>query len=172
MKYSWRLGVMLVGSILAAAPMAAQRAAQRGVQQPPPRQRAVLLREIQMRFINQARNQMRLTPEQWPRFQGVIVAWAKKRTVMEAEEQRLTMALHGQMRPGVAANADSVSRYVEQLNATRAEIAASIRDEARELSPILTPVQLGQFQVLRDRQLQMIRDLQQKRPAAEPDPQP
>jgi hypothetical protein len=175
MKYAWRMSMMLAGSILVAAPLAAQggqRGAQRGMQQPPPPRRAALLREIQVRFMNQARNQMRLTPEQWPRFQKVAVSWAQKRMVLEDHEQQLVMALRGQYRIGVAANPDSVPHYVDELNITRAQIAETYRDEMRELTPILTPVQLGQFQVLRDRQLQMIRDLQQKRPAGEPGPQP
>ena len=172
MKHSWRMGLALVGSLLAAAPMAAQRGGQRAAQQQPPRQRAALLREIQIRFMNQARNQMRLTPEQWPRFQRVAVSWAQKRAVLEDHEQRLVLALRDQYRIGVAANPDSVPRYVDDLNITRSQIAETFRDEMRELTPILTPVQLGQFQVLRDRQLQVIRELQQKRPAGEPDPQP
>lgn len=174
MKYSWSVALVLAGSILSVAPVTAQggqRGAQRGIQQPPAR-RVALLREIQIRFMNQARNQMRLSAEQWPRFQHVVVGSAQKRSLLEAEEQRLSVALRGQMRPGVAANPDSVAKYVEALSTVRSDISGSYRDQIRELTPILTPVQLGQFQVLLDRQLQMVRELQQKRPAAEPDPQP
>jgi hypothetical protein len=42
-----------------------------------------------------------------------------KRRAMEQEERDLRQALQGQLRPGVAANSDSVSRIVNQLLISR-----------------------------------------------------
>jgi hypothetical protein len=82
----------------------------------------------------------------------------------------------GELRPGVAANPDNVSRFVDGLNVNRVAYAETFRDEMKELAPILSPVQRGQFQVARDRLLQRVRDLQSQRPngagrgAASPEP--
>lgn len=149
--------VALVGSLLAVAPMGAQR------NPAAPRPRAALLRDIDQMFLNQVTREMALSPDQVPRFQRVVSTWAQKRATLEAEERRLRQALAGELRPGVAANPDSVSRFVDALNDNRVDYANSFRDEMRELTPILAPVQRGQFQVARDRLLQRVRELQQQR---------
>jgi hypothetical protein len=144
---------LLAGS---AVPAVAQKPAVR------PR-RAALLRDIQQVFLNQVTREMALSPEQLPRFSRIVGAWAEKRGALEIGERSLRQALQDQLRPGVAANPDSVSRVVDAINANRVAYAETFRDEMRELVPVLTPVQRGQFQVARDRILQRIRDLQQQR---------
>jgi hypothetical protein len=153
MKRAFTIGVILVGSLLAMVPAGAQQ----------PRQRAALLRDIDVMFLNQVTREMALSGDQVPRFQRVVSMWAQKRATLEAEERRLRQALNGELRPGVAANPDSVSRFVDALNDNRVDYANSFRDEMRELTPILTPVQRGQFQVARDRLLQRVKELQQQR---------
>jgi hypothetical protein len=128
----------------------------------PPRQ--ALLEEINRRFVNQVIAEMGLTEAQIPRFKRVVVSWAQKRAVLDQEERRLRQALiGGELRPGVAANPDSVAKFVDGINAVRVEYAETFRDEMRDLTPILTPVQRGQFQIRRDQFLQRVRDLQQQR---------
>ena len=107
---------------------------------------------------------MALTVDQQPRFRRVVSSWAQKRGALEVEERQLRQSLKRELTPGVAANPDSVSRFVDDLNANRVAYAETFRDEMRDLTPILTPVQRGQFQVRRDQLLQRIRDLQQQRP--------
>lgn len=157
MTHALKVGLVLAGSLLAVAPMSAQQG---------PRPRAALLRDIGVMFMNQVTREMALSGDQVPRFQRLVSTWAQKRATLEAEERRLRQALASELRPGVAANPDSVSKFVDALNDNRVDYANSFRDEMRELTPILTPVQRGQFQVARDRLLQRIRDLQQQRPGA------
>jgi hypothetical protein len=141
---------------------AGQAVAQKGGRILPPRQ--ALLEEINRRFLNQMIAEMGLTDAQIPRFKQVVLSWAQKRATLEQEERRLHQALvGGELRPGVAANPDSVARFVDGINAVRVEYAETFRDEMRDLTPILTPVQRGQFQIRRDQFLQRVRDLQQKR---------
>jgi hypothetical protein len=154
------VGLALVGSLVATAPMRAQANAGQ------PRPRAALLQDINRMFLNQVVREMALSPDQVPRFERVVSMWAQKRNTLEAEERRLRQALAGEQRPGVAANQDSVSRFVDALNDIRVDYASTFRDEMRELTPILSPVQRGQFQIARDRFLQKVKDLQQQRPGA------
>ena len=126
--------------------------------------RGALLQDINQRFANQVIKEMGLSADQVPRFRKIVVAWADKRSALEGEEQRLRVALMNEFRPGVAANPDSASRFVDALNENRVEYAVTFRDEMRELAPILTPVQRGQFQVARDRLLQRVKDALQQRP--------
>lgn len=159
MTSRWMFGVALLGTLGVVRPATAQK----GARMAPARQ--VLLETINRRFMNQVIKEMALTPEQVPRFQRVVLSWAQKRAALEDEERRLHQALTGdELRPGVAANPDSVTREVDGINAVRVKYAEAMRDEMLELAPILSPVQRGQFQIRRDQFLQRVRDLQQQRP--------
>ncbi|HEY4101511.1 MAG TPA: hypothetical protein VGM20_11625 [Gemmatimonadales bacterium] len=148
-----RCGALVIGMALLASPLAAQKE---------PR-RAALEQNIERVFMNQVTKEMGLTPDQVGPFQRVVTTWAQKRAGLETEERQLRLSLMGELRPGVAANPDNVSRYVDGLNSNRVAYAETFRDEMKELAPILSPVQRGQFQVARDRLLQRVRDLQLQR---------
>jgi hypothetical protein len=152
-----RVNAAMIVSLFVVTPLVAQR---QGNQRPA---RAALVRNIEEIFLNRVSRVMALTPEQQPRFQRVVLAWAQKRASLEIEEHQLRQALNRELTPGVAANPDSVSRFVDALNANRVAYAESFRDEMRELTPILNAVQRGQFQVARDQLLQKVRELQQQR---------
>jgi hypothetical protein len=163
-----QLGLALLVVATAAIPASAQGGrgqlrgqAPRGGQ---PR-REMLLQNINQMFVNRATREMALTDDQLPRFRRVVTAWAGKRAALEAEERELRLSLSGQMRPGVAANADTVARIVDAINDNRVAYSETFRDEMRELRPILTPIQRGQFQIIRDQILQKIRELTQQRSA-------
>lgn len=132
-------------------------------QKRPPGPRALMLRgQIEQQFARRIQTEMGLSDETATRMQRVVSSWATRRRALEAEEMRLRQALNGQLRPGVAANGDSVGSYVDDLTANRVNYAQSFRDEMKELTPILTPVQRGQFQLLRDRLLLRMREVQQQ----------
>jgi hypothetical protein len=57
-----------------------------------------------------------------------------------------------------------VSHLVDAINVNRIAYAETFRDEMRDLTPVLTPVQRGLFQLSRDRLLARVKDLQQQRP--------
>lgn len=169
MRFVRGIALALGSSVLLAVPAAAQR----GQKPPPPvRPRAALMREINLRLMNQAQNRLALTPAQMPRFQRVVAGYAQKRSALELEDQRTQSALREQLRLGEAGNQDSVSRLLTSLNATRASHAATFSDEMRDLEPVLSPMQRAQWQVMRDRFLQQVRAAMQQRPAGAPDPEP
>jgi hypothetical protein len=155
-----RVQAAMIVSLFAVAPLAAQRPGN------PRPARAALVRDIEQIFLTRVTRVMALTPEQQPRFQRAVLAWAQRRESLETEERQLRQSLNRELTPGVAANPDSVSRFVDALNANRVAYAESFRDEMRELAPILNPVQRGQFQVARDQLLQKVRELQQQRTGA------
>ena len=132
-------------------------------QQPVPGARAAILRgRIEEQFVRRMQLELGLHDETATRMQRVVATWATRRRGLEDEELRLRQALNVQLRPGVAANGDSVGTYVDGLTANRVAYAQSFRDEMRELTPILTPVQRGQFQLLRDRLLLRMQEVQQR----------
>lgn len=156
-----RLAALLAGGLLIGS--APQLVAQTG--EPGPRS-AVLRDRIEEAFQRRVREELGLTDDQATRTARVLTAWAGRREAIESEERGLRAALAAQLRPGIAAAADSVSRLVDRMTSNRVSYMESFRDEMRDLTPILTPVQRGQFLLMRDRLLQRVREMQQQRAPA------
>jgi Spy/CpxP family protein refolding chaperone len=154
--------LLIVLTLAAAAPAAAQR---EGAAHAGPRV-AMLRSQVERAFMQQARKQLGLTSEQAPRMERVVAGFAQTRVKLDNQERGLMSALREQERTGTAANADSTSKLVSALQANRVANAESFRDEMAALAPILTPVQLGRYQLLSDRLLDKIRELQQTRVVA------
>ena len=118
---------------------------------------------IEERFGGRLKEELGLTPDQTTRLRVTLAGLAARRRGMEQEERGMRQALAAQLRPGVAANADSVARLVDALTNHRVAYAQTFRDEMRDLSAILNPVQRGQYLLLRDRLMQRAAELQQGR---------
>lgn len=132
--------------------------------QNPNAQRAQQLRmQLEQRFAERVRTQLGLTGEQESRVRAIMGNYADQRRGLEQAERNFQMALAGQLRPGVAANQDSVTRMVNEIAATRVRYAESFQAELKDLSGVLTPVQLGQLFLMRDQLLQRAQELREQR---------
>jgi Spy/CpxP family protein refolding chaperone len=67
------------------------------------------------------------------------------------------------MRPGQAADADSVRRLMDGIQANRAELFRLEQDQDREMAGYLTPVQRAQYQMLRERLLARLQEVRRER---------
>ncbi|MGQ0701506.1 MAG: hypothetical protein ACT4PM_00050 [Gemmatimonadales bacterium] len=138
-----------------------------------PRQADVLRQMIEQRFGERLREELGLSNDQMSKLRVTLATVAARRRVLQEEERRLRQALARQLRPGVAANPDSVERLVDALTDQRVAFAETFREEMRDLSTILNPVQRGQYLIMRDRlmaQAEQLRQrmIQQQRPPARP----
>lgn len=154
MRHSSVLVLML---LVAVAPASAQ-----DTMPPDPRRADQLRQAIEQRFGERLKEELGLTDEQAGKVRVAMATIAAKRRILQEEEQRLRMALAVQLRPGVAANSDSVAKLVDALTNQRVAFAQSFREEMRELSTILTPVQRGQYLILRDRLMAQAQELRQR----------
>jgi hypothetical protein len=142
---------------MGALPLGAQDTAEQG-------KRAVeLRRQIEDRFAARVQEELGLTDQQASRMREVVGGYSGKRRAMEADERRLRQAMAGELRPGVAANKDRVSRLTDQLLEQRVRYAQSYRDEVKDLSSFLDAVQVAQFLILRERLFDRIREVQGNR---------
>jgi hypothetical protein len=138
--------------------------AQDSVTDPP---RAERLRQmIQERFAARVQEDLGLSEQQGGRMREVSGTYFLKRRNFDLEERRLRQALAGELRPGVAANKDNVARYTDQLLDIKIRYAQSYKDEVRELSTFLDPVQRAQFLLVRERLLDKVREAQEVPPDA------
>jgi hypothetical protein len=121
----------------------------------------VLRQRIADRFAARVQEELGLSDQQASRMRDVVGGYFVKRRNMEAEERRVRQALAGELRPGVAANKENVARLTNQLLDGKIRHTQSFKDEVRDLSAFLDPVQVAQFLVLRERLLDRIRAAQE-----------
>jgi hypothetical protein len=157
----WSVATLIAVGVFA-RPAVAQQPGQ-GMGQRPGARAELLRGRIEEQFMRRIQEEMGLSDETTARMQRVVTASAGRRRTLEQQEIQLRQALSAQLRPGVAANSDSVGTYVDELIGNRIAYAQSFRDEMKELTPILTPVQRGQFQQLRDRFMLRMQEVQQQR---------
>jgi hypothetical protein len=103
------------------------------------------------RFRTRAHQLLGLSPDQAVKFDSTQSrAWAQRRQYM-MDRQRTNMALQDQMRPGVAANPDSVSKLLDARRQVTQSLFKVDDQEDREMAGFLNPVQRAQYQEFRQR---------------------
>jgi hypothetical protein len=120
-----------------------------------------LRRQIENRFAARVQEELGLTDAQASRMRSTVGSMFERRRALEGDERRFRSALAGQLRPGVAANQDSVARLMEALLDVRQRYVESFRDEMKEMSAYLSPVQRAQFFLMRERLLDRVRAARQ-----------
>lgn len=125
--------------------------------------REALERQVVERFIANYRAQAGLTAEQDARFRTVAMRSFNQRRERAQRERQLWQALEGQMRPGVAANADSVSKVLDALSASRLAGVEQMRADDREYATFLSPVQRAQLYLQVERLQRNIEDMLRRR---------
>jgi hypothetical protein len=72
-------------------------------------------------------------------------------------------ALEAQLRPGVAADRDSVARLTDALVEMRGAYAQTFRDEHRDVSRFLDPVQRARLYMMRERLMRRAHEVRGER---------
>jgi hypothetical protein len=122
-----------------------------------------LRRQIEERFTARVKEELALTDQQTTRMKSTVRDWFLKRRDMEDENRRLRDAMAGQLRPGVAANKDSVAKLTDAMLDLKVRYAQSFKDEIKEMSGYLDPLQRAQFMVLRERLIERVREVREQR---------
>lgn len=122
-----------------------------------------LLRMIEERFAAQVQQELALNDEQLVRVRRILTASAMRLRQLESQERGVQMALRHQLRPGVAAQTDSVVRLLDRLTSLRVEVAQAAGEEIRELAAVLSPVQQAQYVLMRDRLRARAQELRMQR---------
>ncbi len=164
MRSRWWWGLALV--VAAHGALAAQKLAAQEPEDALPEDaaRAQELRQrIEDRFLARAKDQLGLTEEQTARLRATATTYGGRRRELAAHERELRSALAGQLRPGVAANQDSVSHLTDALMDVRSAYVRTSQDESREMAKFLTPVQRSQLLVMRERLLRRIQEVRARR---------
>ena len=160
------LWTLVLVSLVAAAPAQAQDTG------PDDPARAQLLRQrIEDRFAERVKEQLGLNDEQLAKLRTTSITYGGRRRDLAAQERSIRSSLADQMRPGVAANQDSVSRLTDALVNLRSSYAQTFHDENAEMAKYLTPVQRSQLLAMRERFARRIQEIRRQRQGGQPLPQ-
>ena len=148
---------LALAALLAVPPLSAQ-------DEPDDSERAEHLRQqVEGRFAERVRERLQLSDDQMTRLRGTVRTYGARRRELVNRERDVRAALADQLRPGVAANQDSVSRLTDDLVSIRSAQAQALRDENQEMSQYLTPVQRSQLFVMRERLMRRAHEIQHER---------
>lgn len=108
-------------------------------------ERQRLRQQILTRFMQNYRSQAGLTDEQFERFRETTIESMRRRSAVQQRERTFWQALEAQMRPGVAANQDSVTALIDSLVATQRELGEIAVRDRQTYAEFLSPVQQAQL---------------------------
>ena len=158
-RLTWTAVFALTALLLGGIPLMAQEPDVRGER---------LRRELELRFAERVQVQLGLTAEQGPKVGEIMNRFARQRQELERQERGFRQVLQRHLRPGIAANADSLTVAVDGITSNRVGYTQLMLDEMKELSPVLTPIQRAQLFVMRDQILQRVQELRDQRPTNRP----
>lgn len=127
--------VVTCGLVAVSAPLASQN----------PQMRRQLQQQVMERFMENVRVQAGLSDEQLERVREVARTSFEERQALAERERDTWRALERQMRPGVAAEADSLEALLGQLLAIQDQRVEQARQEQAAYAEFLTPVQRAQL---------------------------
>lgn len=118
-----------------------------------------LRHRIEERFASKAQEKLGLTNDQTAKLRATSQQFGTRRGELRTRGHRLREALAGQLKPGVAANQDSVARLTDAMIELKMAQAQVARDEIREQAKYLNPVQRAQLYVMRERFTHRVMDV-------------
>jgi len=112
--------------------------------------RAVRLRQHHVAHLREA---LGLTEDQAAKLAATEARFAGERRTILERRRDVARSLRGQLRPGIAANGDSVRKLLDSEEQSDAALAQLRREQSRELATYLTPVQQARLQLMRQRMM-------------------
>lgn len=126
-------------------------------------QRQALMQQVMERLLRNYRMQAGLSDEQFEKFREVAGNSFQQRTQIQRRERMFLTALERQMRPGVAANSDSVAGLIDSLTVVQTELLELAKADQQRYAEFLTPVQRAQLVLMMRRFQQNIEQVRRGR---------
>ena len=119
--------------------------------------------QIEERFSRHVQQELQLTPDQATKLRASQERFGTQRRALMRQQLERRRALEDQMQPGVAANADSVKRLMDGMQAGRSAMLKVDQDEDREMAGYLTPVQRARYQRMREGLMRRVSEMREQR---------
>jgi hypothetical protein len=139
----------------------------RGAMQGPEDLRA----QVEERWGRMVQIELGLSDQIMDRLRAAERANQDRHLALTRREEDLRRIVQDQLQPGVAANADQLSRALDDLAGIRVQHAQSDQQLLRDLS-FLTPVQRARYVMMARRFRERIEDIRERRPMMQRDREP
>jgi Spy/CpxP family protein refolding chaperone len=117
-----------------------------------------LRQRIEERFASRVQSELGLTSDQTAKLKATNQAYSGRRRELRDRAVRVREGLTKQLQPGVAANQDSVAKLTDAMIDLKLASAQLTRDEMKDVSKYLTPVQRARLLVMRERLMERVRE--------------
>ena len=127
--------------------------------------------QIEERFAQRVQTELGLTDQQMDRLRTAERNTRDRHQALADREQDLRRAVGEQLKPGVAANADSLGRLLEAIAQNHVSMAQEEQQEMRDLGQFLAPVQRARLLMMRQALMQRVQAIREGRwnpPAGRP----
>ncbi|HEU5262718.1 MAG TPA: hypothetical protein VFU41_14965 [Gemmatimonadales bacterium] len=124
-----------------------------------------LRQEIRQRWNARVRRDLDLSPDQAVKLQATEDRFVGRRRELAERQRAVNDGLRGQLRPGIAADPDSVRRLMDARERNRAMVAQLDREEEKEIGGYLNPVQHARYQMMREQLRRRIEQIREQRRA-------
>ena len=125
--------------------------------------REQLRAQIEERFAQRVKVELGLTDQQMDKLRAAVRADRDRRIHVQDHERDLRVAIADQLRPGIAANQDSLARLEDGLVQNHVARVQLEQQEQRELAQFLTPVQRARLLTMRQMLMQRIQTIREGR---------
>ena len=122
-----------------------------------------LRQRIEARFDSIVRDDLELSDDQAARLRATHERYGPRRRELMLRQRHLRIALADQMRPGEAADADSVRKLNDAMLENRRRLLEIETDEQRDMAGYLSPVQLARYREMRFRFMERVEDIRRRR---------
>ncbi len=119
--------------------------------------------QVEKAFGDRVQQELKLTPDQSTKLRATQERFGTRRRALMQQQIERRRAIDDQMQPGVPANADSLRKLMDGVQAGRAEMVKIEQEEHREMAGYLTPVQHARFQQMREQLMRRVGELQMER---------
>jgi Spy/CpxP family protein refolding chaperone len=148
---------LLILALVLGPSLAAQQPADTGKPSGP------LLQEFRRRWHQHVQEELGLSPDQAAKLEATEDRFAAQRRPIAQNQRQIQMALHDQLRPGMAADADSVTHLMAARDQNRAALLQLEQAEDQEMAAYLTPVQRARYQMMRQALQERISEMRRRR---------
>ncbi|HKV51784.1 MAG TPA: Spy/CpxP family protein refolding chaperone [Gemmatimonadaceae bacterium] len=153
-------GGMRVAAQQDAPPAAADSAANAPNAQTPARRQ--LEQQLRLRLGEVVRRQLQLTDQQYAQLQAVNKKYEAPRRDLNQRERYLRLSLRAELQLGDKADQAKVGGYLDQMNEIQQSRLQIFRDEQRDLSGFLTPVQRAKYAALQEQLRKRLTQMRQR----------
>jgi LTXXQ motif family protein len=122
-----------------------------------------LRQRIEERFAARVQKELGLTNEQTTKLRATSQQFGGRRRELHDRQRQLYDDLAAQLKPGVAAKQDSVAKLTDAMIELRLNAAQLARDEMRDVSKYLNPVQRARLFMMRDRLVHRMQEVREHR---------